>query len=131
MSASSLTKPEQFVVVDDYTVQSISRRKTADDSDLAVIVPAGREFRASQEECQRRNLGLEFAKQQTVGSGAEVTKWTAGAEVILERNDGWVGIGPAPKIRQVIWRMAAGGNRRAANAAMPMCRMICPTSFVS
>jgi len=41
-----------------------------------------------------------------------VTKWTAGTEVILERNDEWVG-GPAPKIRRVIWRMV----RRPAIAA--------------
>jgi peptide/nickel transport system substrate-binding protein len=41
--------------------------------------------------------GLEFTKQQTAGSGAyKVTKWTAGTEVVMERNDDWVG-GPLPK----------------------------------
>src|SRR6266516_4382005 len=78
MSAGSLTKPEQFVIVDDYTVR------------------------------------VDFAKQQTVGSGAyKVAKWTAGTEVIMERNDEWVG-GPLPKIKRVIWRMVPqAGNRRA------------------
>ncbi len=42
-----------------------------------------------------------------------MTKWTAGTEVILERNDDWV-CGPMPKIKRVIWRMVPqAGNRRA------------------
>ena len=42
-----------------------------------------------------------------------MTKWTAGTEVIMERNDEWVG-GPLPKIKRVIWRMVPqAGNRRA------------------
>ena len=42
-----------------------------------------------------------------------MTNWTAGTEVIIERNDDWVG-GPLPKIRRVIWRMVPqAGNRRA------------------
>ena len=58
--------------------------------------------------------GLEYTKQQTAGSGAyKVTKWTAGTEVVMERNDDWVG-GPMPKIKRVIWRMVpSAGNRRA------------------
>ncbi len=58
--------------------------------------------------------GLEYTKQQTAGSGAyKVTKWTAGTEVIMERNDDWVG-GPMPKVKRVIWRMVPqAGNRRA------------------
>ncbi len=58
--------------------------------------------------------GMEYTKLNTAGSGAyKVTKWTAGTEVILERNDDWVG-GPLPKVRRVIWRMVpSAGNRRA------------------
>ena len=42
-----------------------------------------------------------------------MTKWTAGTEVVMERNDDWVG-GPMPKIKRVIWRMVPqAGNRRA------------------
>jgi peptide/nickel transport system substrate-binding protein len=42
-----------------------------------------------------------------------VTKWTAGTEVIMERNEDWV-CGPLPKIKRVIWRMVPqAGNRRA------------------
>jgi len=58
--------------------------------------------------------GLEYTKLNTVGSGAyKVTNWTAGSQVVLERNDAWKG-GPLPKIKRVIWRMVPdAGNRRA------------------
>src|SRR5262249_10820929 len=52
--------------------------------------------------------------QKTAGSGAyRVVQWTAGTEVVLERNDKWVG-GPLPKVRRIVWRMVpSAGNRRA------------------
>src|SRR5258706_8606978 len=58
--------------------------------------------------------GLEYTKQNTAGSGAyKVAKWTAGTEVILERNEGWTG-GALPKTKRIIWRMVpSAGNRRA------------------
>ena len=59
--------------------------------------------------------GLELHQAADIaGSGAyKVTKWTAGTEVVMERNDEWVG-GPMPKIKRVIWRMVPqAGNRRA------------------
>jgi peptide/nickel transport system substrate-binding protein len=116
MSAGSLTKPEQFVIVDDNTVRvDFAKKDRLTIPDLAVIVPC-----VVNSELVKRNAsekdpwGLEYTKQQTAGSGAyKVTKWTAGTEVILERNDGWVS-GPLPKIKRVIWRMVPqAGNRRA------------------
>jgi peptide/nickel transport system substrate-binding protein len=58
--------------------------------------------------------GLEYTKLNIAGSGAyRVVSWTAGTEVVLERNDAWVG-GSQPKVRRVIWRMVpSAGNRRA------------------
>ena len=58
--------------------------------------------------------GLEYTKQNTAGSGAyKVASWTAGTEVVLERNDAWVG-GPLPKTKKIIWRIVpSAGNRRA------------------
>jgi len=42
-----------------------------------------------------------------------MTKWTPGAEVILERNDDWK-LGPQPKVKRIVWRMVpSAGNRRA------------------
>src|SRR5467141_2194840 len=116
MSAGSLTKPEQFVVVDDYTVRvDFAKKDRLTIPDLAVIVPCVVNSELLKKNASEKDpWGLEFAKQQTVGSGAyKVTKWTAGTEVVMERNEDWVG-GPLPKIKRVIWRMVPqAGNRRA------------------
>ncbi len=116
MSAGSLTKPEQFVIVDDNTVRvDFAKKDRLTIPDLAVIVPCVVNSELVKKNASEKDpWGLEYTKQQTAGSGAyKVTKWTAGTEVIMERNDEWVG-GPAPKIRRVIWRMVPqAGNRRA------------------
>jgi peptide/nickel transport system substrate-binding protein len=116
MSAGSLTKPEQFVVVDDNTVRvDFAKKDRLTIPDLAVIVPCIVNSELVKKNASEKDpWGLEYTKQQTAGSGAyKVTKWTAGTEVIMERNDEWVG-GPIPKIRRVIWRMVPqAGNRRA------------------
>jgi peptide/nickel transport system substrate-binding protein len=116
MSAGSLTKPEQFVVVDDNTVRvDFAKKDKLTIPDLAVIVPCIVNSELVKKNASEKDpWGLEFTKQQTAGSGAyKVTKWTAGTEVIMERNEEWVG-GPLPKIKRVIWRMVPqAGNRRA------------------
>jgi peptide/nickel transport system substrate-binding protein len=116
MSAGSLTKPEQFVVVDDNTVRvDFLKKDRLTVPDLAVIVPCVINSELVKKNATEKDpWGLEYTKQQTAGSGAyKVTKWTAGTEVVMERNDAWVG-GPMPKIKRVIWRMVPqAGNRRA------------------
>ena len=116
MKAGSLEKPEQFVVVDDRTVRvDFLRKDRLTIPDLAVIVPC-----VMNSELVKKNAtaedpwGLNYTKQNTAGSGAyKVTKWTAGTEVVLERNDSWKG-GKLPSIKRVIWRMVpSSGNRRA------------------
>ena len=116
MSAGSLTKPEQFVIVDDSTIRvDFAKKDRLTIPDLAVIVPCVVNSELVKKNASEKDpWGLEYTKQQTAGSGAyKVTKWTAGTEVIMERNDEWVG-GPLPKIKRVIWRMVPqAGNRRA------------------
>lgn len=116
MGAGSLTKPEQFVVVDDHTVRvDFLRKDRLTIPDLAVIVPCVMNSELVKKNATEKDpWGLEYTKLNTVGSGAyKVTSWTAGSEVVLERNDNWVG-GPMPKIKRVIWRMVpSAGNRRA------------------
>lgn len=116
MSAGSLTKPEQFVVIDDTTVRvDFLKKDKLTIPDLAVIVPCIVNSELVKKNASEKDpWGLEFTKQQTAGSGAyKVTKWTAGTEVIMERNEDWV-CGPLPKIKRVIWRMVPqAGNRRA------------------
>ncbi len=116
MSAGSLTKPEQFVIVDDSTVRvDFAKKDRLTIPDLAVIVPCVVNSELVKKHASEKDpWGLEYTKQQTAGSGAyKVIKWTAGTEVIMERNDEWAA-GPMPKIKRVIWRMVPqAGNRRA------------------
>src|SRR5213080_479745 len=116
MSAGSLTKPEQFVIVDDNTVRvDFQRKDRLTIPDLAVIVPCVVNSELVKKHATEKDpWGLEYTKQNTAGSGAyKVTSWTAGSEIILERNEKWAG-GPLPKTRRIVWRMVpSAGNRRA------------------
>ncbi len=116
MGAGSLTKPEQFVIVDDNTVRvDFMKKDRLTIPDLAVVVPAIFNSELVKKNATEKDpWGLEYTKQNTAGSGAyRVTKWTPGSEVILERFDGWKG-GELPKTKRIIWRMVpSAGNRRA------------------
>ncbi len=116
MGAGSLTKREQFVVVDDHTVRvDFIKKDRLTIPDLAVIVPCIINSGLVQKHATEKDLwGLEYTKLNTVGSGAyKMTKWQPGAEVVLERNEDWK-LGPKPKVRRIIWRMVpSAGNRRA------------------
>jgi peptide/nickel transport system substrate-binding protein len=116
MGAGSLTKPEQFVVVDDNTFRvDFARKDRLTVPDLAVIVPCVVNSELVKKHATDKDpWGMEFTKQNTAGSGAyKVASWVAGTEVVLERNDAWMG-GPLPKTKKIIWRMVpSAGNRRA------------------
>jgi peptide/nickel transport system substrate-binding protein len=116
MGAGSLSKPEQFVAVDDHTFRvDFLRKDRLTIPDLAVVVPCVLHSELVKKHGTEKDpWGLEYTKLNTVGSGAyKVTSWTAGSEVIMERNENWTG-GPLPKIKRVIWRMVpSAGNRRA------------------
>src|SRR5262249_54915477 len=116
MSAGSLTKTEQFVVVDDSTVRvDFAKKDRLTIPDLAVIVPCVVNSELGKKNASEKDpLGLEYKNQEAGGPGAyKVRRGPAGTEVIMERNDEWVG-GPMPKIKRVIWRMVPqAGNRRA------------------
>src|ERR1700685_226100 len=98
MSAGSLTKPEQFVVVDDNTVRvDFAKKDRLTIPDLAVIVPCVMNSELVKKNASEKDpWGLDYTKQNVAGSGPyRVTSWTAGSEVILERNDAW-NLGPQP-----------------------------------
>ena len=121
MGAGSLTKPEQFVVVDDHTVRvDFLRKDRLTIPDLAVIVPCVVNSELVKKHATDKDpWGLEYTKQNTAGSGAyKVTNWTAGTQVVFERNDAWTG-GPLPRIKRIIWRMvpSAGIRRRRCSSA--------------
>lgn len=116
MGAGSLTKKEQFVVVDDNTFRvDFPRKDRLTIPDLAVIVPCVMNSGLVQKNAPEKDpWGLEYTKQNTAGSGAyKVTSWVPGTEVIMERNDAWVG-GKLPETKKIIWRIVpSAGNRRA------------------
>jgi peptide/nickel transport system substrate-binding protein len=116
MGAGSLTKPEQFVVVDDDTVRvDFLRKDRLTIPDLAVIVPAIYNSELVKKHATEKDpWGMDYTKQNTAGSGAyRVVSWSAGTDVVLERNDRWTG-GPLPKVKRIIWRIVpSSGNRRA------------------
>src|SRR5712671_7913744 len=116
MGAGSLTKPEQFVVVDDRTIRvDFLKKDRLTIPDLAVIVPCVLNSELVKKHATEKDpWGLEYTKQNTACSGAyRVASWTPGTEVVYERNDKWIG-GPLPKVRRVVWRIVpSSGNRRA------------------
>ncbi len=116
MSAGSMTKAEQFVIVDDHTIRvDYLTKDRLTVPDLAVIVPGIYNSGLVKKNATATDpWGLEYTKQNTAGSGAyKVTKWTPDTEVVFERNETWKG-GPLPKTKRVIWRMVPdAGNRRA------------------
>jgi peptide/nickel transport system substrate-binding protein len=116
MGAGSLTKPEQFVVVDDHTVRvDFARKDRLTVPDLAVIVPCIINSELVKKNATEKDpWGMEYTKLNTAGSGAyRVVSWNAGSEVIMERNENWKG-GPLPKIKRIVWRIVpSAGNRRA------------------
>jgi len=116
MGAGSLTKPEQFVVVDDRTFRvDFVRKDRLTIPDLAVIVPCVINSELVKKHATEKDpWGMEYTKLNTAGSGAyRVVSWNAGSEVVLERNDNWKG-GPLPKVKRVVWRIVpSAGNRRA------------------
>src|SRR3977135_2135081 len=102
MGAGSLEKPEQFVVVDDTTIRvDFLRKDRLTIPDLAVIVPCVLNSELVKKHATAADpWGLEYTKQNGAGSGAyQVGRWNAGTEVVMERNDKWVG-GPLPKIKR-------------------------------
>jgi len=120
MAAGSLTKPEQFVVVDDNTVRvDFARKDRLTIPDLAVIVPCVLNSELVKKNATEKDpWGLDYVKQNTVGSGAyKVVSWVAGTEVVFERNDnGLAGRRPRSGRSSGVWchRPAIGGRFSSA-----------------
>jgi peptide/nickel transport system substrate-binding protein len=116
MSAGSLTKPEQFVAVDDDTFRidfAHPDKLTMPDLavPVAVVINSGL---AKKNATDADPWAMEWMKNNAAGGGAyKIDKWTPGQELIYLRNEDWKS-GPPPKIQRVIWRMVpSAGTRRA------------------
>ncbi|WP_029004950.1 ABC transporter substrate-binding protein [Azorhizobium doebereinerae] len=116
MSAGSLEKKEQFVVVDDHTFRIDYLRK---DKlllfNVAVVVPFILNSALAQKNATADDpWAMVWLKSNTAGGGAyKVESWKPGTETILTRFDGWKN-GKAPAIRRIIIRdVPSAGTRRA------------------
>src|SRR3989475_2143100 len=116
MKAGSLEKPEQFVVVDDYTFRvTFVRKDKMTMPDLAVVVPAVFNSELARKHATAQDpWAMEWLKSNDAGSGAyKLESWKPGQETVYVRFDDWKS-GPLPKIRRVIVReVPSAGNRRA------------------
>lgn len=116
MSAGSLTKVEQFEVIDDSTFKvNFWRKDKLSLPDMAVPVAAIYNSKvAMQHATDKDPWALEWLKSNIAAGGAyKLEKWAPGQETIFTRFDEWKN-GPLPAIKRVILReVPSAGNRRA------------------
>ncbi|MBX3453814.1 ABC transporter substrate-binding protein [Ferrovibrio sp.] len=116
MAAGSLTKPEQFTAVDDYTFRvDLPKPDKLALPDMAVVVPAIFNSKLAKKNATEKDpWAMEWMKTNSAAGGAyKLEKWAPGQETVLVRNDDWKS-GPLPKIKRVIMReVPSAGNRRA------------------
>jgi peptide/nickel transport system substrate-binding protein len=116
MAAGSLTKPEQFVVVDDLTFRvDLPKKDKLSLPDMAVVVPAIYNSELAKKNATEKDpWAMDWMKTNSAGGGAyKLEKWTPGQEITFTRFDDWKS-GPLPKMKRVIIRdVPSAGNRRA------------------
>lgn len=116
MSAGSLEKREQFVVVDNHTFRiDYVRKDKMLLFNVAVVVPfiINSEL-AKKNATEQDPWALTWLRTNEAGGGAyKIESWKPGSETIYARFDEWKN-GPLPKIRRIIARdIPSAGTRRA------------------
>jgi peptide/nickel transport system substrate-binding protein len=116
MSAGSLEKVEQFVVVDDHTFRiDYVRKDKMLLFNVAVVVPFIINSQLAKKNATPEDpWALAWLRNNEAGSGAyKIESWKPGTETILTRFDDWK-CGPLPKIKRIIARdIPSAGTRRA------------------
>ena len=116
MKAGSLEKPEQFMVVDDYTFRvTFLRKDKLTMPDIAVPVPVIINSELAKKHATAADpWAMEWIKNNDAGGGAyKLESWKPGQESVFVRYDDWKS-GPLPKLKKVIVReVPSAGNRRA------------------
>jgi len=116
MSAGSLEKPEQFVVVDDYTFRiDYIRKDKMLLFNVAVVVPFIINSQLARKNATEQDpWALTWLRNNEAGGGAyRIESWRAGSETVFTRFDGWKS-GPLPKLKKIIARdIPSAGTRRA------------------
>lgn len=116
MAAGSLTKPEQFSVIDLHTFQiTVDQPNKLTMPDLVVPIPVVINSKLARSHATASDpWALDWVQHNDAGGGAfSVASWKPGTEIVFARFDGWVS-GPKPKLRRVIYRqIPSPGTRRA------------------
>src|SRR4051794_28572313 len=116
MSAGSLEKPEQFVVVDDHTFRiDYVRKDKMLLFNVAVVVPFIINSQLAQKNATAEDpWALAWLRNNEAGGGAyRIESWKPGTETIFARFDDWKS-GPLPKLKRIIARdIPSAGTRRA------------------
>ncbi len=116
MKAGSLEKPEQFVVVDDYTFQvKFIRSSKLTLPDMAVPVPMIINSKVAKKHTTKKDpWATEYLHRTPAGSGAfMLERWNPGQQVVYKRFDKYTG-GPVPAMKRVIIREVPSSSTRRA-----------------
>lgn len=116
MGASEMKSPNQFVVVDDYTIRiDFPRPNKLILPNLAVpIAKVVNSTLAKKHATAKDPWAIDWVGKHDCGGGAYIVEtWKPGSEIVFKRFDGWKS-GPMPYFRRVISRqIASAGTRRA------------------
>ncbi|MDQ0394919.1 ABC transporter substrate-binding protein [Labrys monachus] len=116
MGASQMTSPDQFVVVDDYTIKvDFPKPNKLVLANLAVpVAQIVNSELARQHATAADPWAMAWVGKNDAGGGAyEVAKWKPGSEIDFKRFDQWKS-GPLPAFEKIVERqIASAGTRRA------------------
>jgi peptide/nickel transport system substrate-binding protein len=116
MAAGSLTSPDQFSVVDEYTFKiTFEKANKLSLPDCAVPVPCIVNKKLVQQHTTDADpWGLEWTQRNDAGGGGfKVQSWKPGDQLVLTRFDEWKS-GPLPELKRIVVRqIASPGTRRA------------------
>ena len=116
MKAGSMTKPEQFVVVDDMTFRiDLPQPSKLTLPDLAVPIPFIINSKVAKAHATKDDpWATEYLHKNPAGSGAyKIVRWDPGQQFVYERNDNWAQ-GPLPAVKRVIVREIPSASTRRA-----------------
>lgn len=116
MAAGSMTKPDQFTAVDDYTFKiTFDTPNKLTMPDLTVPVPNIVNAALIKKHATAADpWGVEWTRTNDAGGGPfKVSAWKSGDQIVFQRFDAWKS-GPLPKLQKVVYReVASAGTRRA------------------
>lgn len=116
MKAGSMTKPEQFVVVDSSTFRiDIPAPSKLTLPDLAVPIPFIINSKVAKANATADDpWATEYLHKTPAGSGPyKISRWDPGQQFVYERNDSWA-LGTLPAIKRVIVREVPSASTRRA-----------------